>query len=154
MQAFLYKTTSPKNAINKVLSEQRELNIVLKDDIDILEPYFTMHVFSGLFVYNYVFIPAFSRYYFIENITLLTANVAKIDLKVDVLESWKTDILAAICHITKESNADMYGAEIATSEERLQEVIEHDAIFELQDDFILTVSRGEQYTVTTNGGGY
>lgn len=154
MQAFLYKTTSPKNAINKVLSEQRELNIVLKDDIDILNPFFTMHVFNGLFVYNYVFIPAFSRYYFIENITLLTANIAKIDLKVDVLESWKTDILAGICHITKENNANMYGAEIATSEERLQEVIEHEAIFELQDDFILTVSRGEQYTVTTNGGGY
>ena len=145
MQAILYKTTSPKNAINKVLTDEKTLEIHLKDYVSILTPEIDIVNFNGAFLYNYMYIPDFSRYYFIEGITILSRNVIRLTCKVDVLETWKTDILASTCHIIKESNANMYGADIAESEERTHETQEVTGLFALQEDFILTVSRGGIY---------
>lgn len=146
MECKLYKTTSPKNAINKVLTNEITKELNLKDEVDILNPTFNLLIFDGIFNYNYAYVPSFNRYYFINGITILTRTIAQLDLKVDVLESWKEDILQANCHITKENNANMYGAEIAKSTQKSSEILTHAPIFALQEDFILTVTRGGIYT--------
>lgn len=146
MLCKFYKTTSPKNAINKVLTDEVEKDLFLKDDVNILRPDFNITIFDGIFTYNYAYVPDFSRYYFIDDIVILTVKIVQVRLKVDVLETWKSDILTANCHITKDNNSNMYGASIATSQKRTSEVLTHSPIFELQDYFIMSATRGELYS--------
>lgn len=142
MECKLYKTISPKNAINKVLTNEITKELNLKDEVDILNPTFNLLIFDGIFNYNYAYVPSFNRYYFINGITILTRTIAQLNLKVDVLESWKEDILHATAHITKKSNSNLYGAEIEKISMTDNETIELSSPFSLQDYFILTISKG------------
>ncbi len=142
MLCKLYKTTSPKNSINKVLTDEITKELNLKDEVDILNPTFNLLIFDGIFNYNYAYVPSFHRYYFINGTTILTRTIAQLELKVDVLESWKQDILQATAHITKKSNANLYGAEIEKISKTDNEIIELDTPFSLKNYFVLTVSKG------------
>lgn len=53
----------------------------LRFDVDIIK------------TFNYCYIPEFKRYYFIENITSIRNNIWEIEMKVDVLMSYKDIIL-------------------------------------------------------------
>lgn len=75
---------------------------ILKDNTSALEPSIVIHrdawqTADAAPGYNYAYIPAFHRYYFIRNITYEPA-VFVFDLEVDALASWKTYI----------GNADLY----------------------------------------------
>lgn len=59
------------------------------DDSSIYTVYDYMDKFLGC---NYVHIPEFNRYYFVDNITSLNQNLWQIDLTVDTLMSFKDDI--------------------------------------------------------------
>lgn len=59
---------------------------------------------SGLFECNYVQIPKFNRYYYINNITFEAANTIRLDLKCDVLMSFKSDILESTQFVERNAN--------------------------------------------------
>lgn len=145
MRAVLYKTTSPKNAINKVLVESKEVNIKLKDYVSILNPTLDLMNFNGVFLYNYIYIPTFSRFYFINEITVLTSSVVRIACSVDVLETWKIDILNSIGHMIKRTGGNMNGAIIEKTGEVEHDIIVLNSPFTLQDYFIVTTTRGSEY---------
>lgn len=144
MECIFYKTLSPKNAINKVLTNSATLQVNLKEDVNILSPQIKVQISSNIFSYNYAYIPSFTRYYFVADMIIISARVCQFNLEVDVLETYKNDILASTCHFIKSSHCNMYGANIKTTNKREQEIIEIPTQFSLQDYFIATISRGSE----------
>lgn len=99
---------SEYNTINKNTELIVEKTITLKDDCDLVNPYVVLKLNDVLFSSNYAYIPDFKRYYFITGIEILSKTLVAISMHVDVLESFKSDILAGTVHITESSNTDNY----------------------------------------------
>lgn len=102
------KNKSEYNTINKDTELIVEKTIALKSECDIVNPYLILKFDDNLSLSNYAYIPSFKRYYFITSIEILTKNLVGISLHVDVLESFKADVLAGTVHITESSNVDNY----------------------------------------------
>ena len=102
------KNKSEYNTINKDTELIVEKTITLKNDCDIVNPYLLLKLDDVLFLSNYAYIPNFKRYYFITGIEILSKTLMGVSLHVDVLESFKSDILAGTVHITESSNVDNY----------------------------------------------
>ena len=99
---------SEYNTINKNTELIVEKTITLKNDCDLVNPYVVLKLDDVLFLSNYAYIPNFKRYYFITGIEILSKTLVAVSMHVDVLESFKSDILAGTVHITESSNTDNY----------------------------------------------
>ena len=99
---------SEYNTINKNTELIVEKTITLKNDCDMVNPYVVLKLNDILFSSNYAYIPDFKRYYFITGIEILSKTLVAVSMHVDVLESFKSDILAGTVHITESSNTDNY----------------------------------------------
>lgn len=95
MKVQIYKTASEKNKLNKQLELVKEINVKLLNDTEILKPVVEVsHIpIKDLNSANYMYIPDLNRYYFIDNIELMTGNNVYISGSVDVLMSYMADIL-------------------------------------------------------------
>lgn len=103
----LYNTSDTNNTINKSLENEKQYNIKFKGIADIKNPVVILN--SETFVnYNYAYIPDFNRYYFINNVEIQPNNIYKLTLTVDVLESFKTDILASKGFISRQTDINSY----------------------------------------------
>ena len=92
MNITLYINNSEKNRINKSLTSVTTLLGNLKEPSSITNPVILIQ-YSDPTAFNYCYIDAFDRYYFVDDITMVTANTMRISLTVDVLESFKSQIL-------------------------------------------------------------
>ena len=92
----LYVNKSSNNTVTKALSNETELNIVLKDDTIIENPVIiirkTESIVTVLHDFNYCYIPKFDRYYYIESRESLNATTWKLNCRVDVLMSFSAEI--------------------------------------------------------------
>ena len=92
----LYVNKSSNNTVNKELSKETVLDIVLKDDTIIENPVIMLRktetVETSLHDFNYCYIPRFDRYYYIESRESLNATTWRLQCRVDVLMSFKTEI--------------------------------------------------------------
>lgn len=91
MNILLYKTTNANNDLNKTISNKVELVGALRDASSIIAP--SILIQSNPIGYNYAYIPEFGRYYYIKNITAFRKGAYIVDLKCDVLMSFKDEIL-------------------------------------------------------------
>ena len=89
MDIQLYKTTSENNRLDKVLTDVKNVVGTCRDSIDVETPLVTMKGY--IHDYNYCYIPAFRRFYFIENSSMI-GGLTTLSLKVDVLMSFKDKI--------------------------------------------------------------
>lgn len=94
------KTDKAKNSTFVPPVSGSSAQVLLKDQTSIVRPTFRMHCGSGgmanpdeIFEYNYCYCPNFKRYYFISDITQITAVVFDISCEVDVLATFREDIL-------------------------------------------------------------
>lgn len=103
MELRLYRTLDNENVINKNLSLIHTMNIKLKDTVSITNPTLILSEVNGLdyFQCNYCFLSEFNRYYFIRDIELLNNKNYRMQLEVDVLESFKEDILNSYAEISR-----------------------------------------------------
>ena len=90
MELVLYKTADENSKLEKTLSEEVSLVGALKDGCSITAPSIMLQ--QNPIGYNYAYIPAFNRYYYIKNVTVVRKNIFMIGLKVDVLMSFKDEI--------------------------------------------------------------
>ena len=140
MDMYLYNTLDDNNILNKTLTDEKHiLEIRLKQPVDIINPSIILRN-DGFLLYNYAYIPEFERYYFIENITNKTKDTFEILLKVDVLQSFKDDILTSKGIITNDNIGNKYLDVGKDTELRKNfNIYESDIVLDLDHTIILNV---------------
>ena len=101
MTAILYNNTSDSREINKNLTELSTINITLYLDTNVINPVFKLKNFVNNA--NYMYVPDLHRYYYINNYTLSNQCVY-LHCSVDVLTTYKTEILNSECLISRSEN--------------------------------------------------
>ena len=104
MEIKLYKTKSERIRIKKVLENELNLNGSLRDQSSIITPVFVLE--TNPIGYNYCYIPAFGRYYYITNIVAIRKHLFQLQLKCDVLMTYQTEIYSLQALIDREENPD------------------------------------------------
>ena len=92
MDIVLYVNSSEKQAINKTISSGDTLTGALRDESSVINPSFLIQ-HTNPSGYNYCYISEFGRYYFITDIVSVRTNLWRINCTVDVLMSFKAQIL-------------------------------------------------------------
>lgn len=96
-----YNTTSANNVINKILENETEFEIQLKDTTNVKTPKIILRSDTPI-NFNYAYIEKFKRYYFVDSIELYPNKIYNIYLHCDVLETYKDDILKCEGNITQQ----------------------------------------------------
>ena len=91
MEIKLYKTTSPRKKLVKELSDGITLTGTLRGQASVMSPSLQIQDIA-VFGYNYCYIPDFGRYYYINNIKALRANLFELSLGIDVLMTYSEAI--------------------------------------------------------------
>ena len=94
MNIKFYTNLSEKNAINKNITLLNDFTGTLREESSIIDPVITIESLSNLVSCNYAYIPDFGRYYFVDNIKCLRNNYYQVSMHVDVLMTYKAQILA------------------------------------------------------------
>lgn len=105
MNIKLYNTTSPRNKLNKTLNLVADITGESNISIDEHNCIFILskgHLI-GVQGSNYIFCTDTNKYYYIENYEVINQTV-RIQCKVDVLMSYKTQILSNTCTISRNAN--------------------------------------------------
>jgi len=103
MKLILYNTADDNNVLNKTLELVEEYDITLKDDSSISTPIIRLKDERDNLgeIANYAYIEEFNRYYFIKSMVVMNKQIWVLALSVDVLESFKEDILNSTAEITR-----------------------------------------------------
>ena len=92
-----------RNEIRKSYTTIATFNGNFRNDVDIKNPIFTVNT-TNTNIFNTVnsfYIPAFSRYYFLEPFNILRTGIVEIRAHVDVLSSFKDSILQNSCIVKR-----------------------------------------------------
>jgi len=101
MEIVLYETMDNDDVLNKSKTEQYRFNIQLKSETDIQEPNIKLSD-EGLMNFkrcNYCYIEDLQRYYFIRRVENINSQIWSLDLKCDVIETYKNDILNSYANV-------------------------------------------------------
>ena len=90
MIVTFYNNLSNYNVVNKSLEEINILSFTFKENSNILNPALILKNYEGG---NYCYIKELGRYYFVKDIDLLGNGLFKINCEIDVLMSYKEDII-------------------------------------------------------------
>ena len=154
MVAKIFKTKSAPNVVNKVLTEVVEFDeVIFKEETSLLNPTIIINGVSNSSSYNiedigtsnYFSIPKVNRYYFITDITMMSGGRVAITGKVDVLMTFKTDIIGStqlIVRQEKKTNNFLIDTDIPLSSKK--QVIEH--------EFGDSITDSGYYILAVNGG--
>ena len=113
----LFNTSDSNNTINKTLTNETEFSIKFKSQADIIHPVVKLQSEVPI-LFNYGYIADFKRYYFINNVVIEPNGIYRLELNVDVLESFKDDILNCYGYIKQSNNINGYYNAGYESEER------------------------------------
>ena len=111
MKIYLYKFSKHANSTALPISTtpKVEHDCQIKTPSSVTSPVVQLAKASNPNGYNYAYIPSFSRYYFIDEITY-NLGVWQISMTTDVLGSYRSDILASSQYVLR--NASTYNANI------------------------------------------
>lgn len=99
----LYRNKSETIKLDKQLELFKEINGTLRDSTNILSPSFIIQT-DNIPEINYVFVPSFSRYYFINSIDVINNNLIQINCKVDVLTTYSTQLRDLNAMVSRNQN--------------------------------------------------
>lgn len=103
MNVQLCVNYSENNVVNKQINIVDTVTAIAKGIISVENPILLLQYKGNIQdVINYAIIEDYNRNYFITDIIDLTGGKYEIHLQVDVLESFKTEILALNCIINKQ----------------------------------------------------
>lgn len=92
------KCSSDKDVIGKAWSQETADIKTVEGKIlfnkNILNPTFLIE--TDVSAYNYCYIPLFNRFYYITGVTVKSGTMREVEMKVDVLQSWKGDSTTGI----------------------------------------------------------
>lgn len=109
MEIILYNNKSPKNKIGKKLTNPNTITGSLRGETSTSNIQMLLNVIN-LNPYNYMYIADFDKYYFITNIISVRTGLWLISASIDVLESYKNEILQlnVILSNTESTGAKQY----------------------------------------------
>lgn len=133
----LFNTTDSNNTIGKTLINEQTFDITFKETFDIINP-IVMLKSDVPILKNYAYIPEFGRYYFITSIQIQSNKIYKLFLECDVLESFKSDILASKGLVTRSIEGNRFFDGGLNSEVRKEvEVYESELELEFVSEIVL-----------------
>lgn len=111
MKMQLFINQSDDNTINKKLLLVDVIDVMLKRDVDIIRPDIVLQVdkIPRINEVNYCYFDDLERYYFVKNVSSLNSKIVKVSCEVDVLESFKNDILNSGCTFKKRVEVGDFG---------------------------------------------
>ena len=92
MEIKLYKQKERKNTVNKTLTDEVIKSGTLKEESSIINPVVKFKRATDILDKNYLYIPLFNRYYFINDI-ITSGDYIEVNAGIDVVETYKDDIL-------------------------------------------------------------
>ena len=108
MSIFLYQNKSPENQVSKSLVNGIELKGTLRENCNIINPILTIQNDDmSILNYNYIYIPLFRRYYYINTISTIVNKLYQVECKIDVLMSFKNDIKNLECVVVRQVNKQL-----------------------------------------------
>lgn len=151
MEILLYKTTDANNDLNKTISDKLTLVGALRDSSSIVAP--SILIQSNPIGYNYAYISEFGRYYYIKNITAFRKNAWLIDLKCDVLMSFKDEILEMSGIVSRLTNGDEYAPRDIKTRclETHRKIVFENTPFTSDGTYVLVTQGGEVSVVEGSG---
>lgn len=90
----VYKYESPNDYINKTLTNEKSYSGTFRDEVSVTDPIFEIETTDNLATWNYAYIEDLGRYYYITGIVAVTNKLWRIYCHVDVLMTYKPQILA------------------------------------------------------------
>ena len=138
----LYNTNSETNRINKLLTDETEFDVRLKDKSSVVNPVLLLK--SETYInFNYAYIPKFQRYYFVDDISVFPNKMYLLTLRCDVLTSFKDDILKSYARIIEQTNSNAYYDSNLKSEVRKEvDTYMSNVSFDLTADSMVLVTIG------------
>ena len=125
MEIKLYSMTSERNRLGKSKTDITTLSGSLKNQCNILNPSIIVEYIPPA-SFNYFYIPEFSRYYFVTNITYITNSIVEITGSVDVLDSYEQQIRNNTAVIQRQEslvNFDLFDSEFKTQQNTQLQVL-------------------------------
>ena len=104
MDVIFYYNASDSRVINKTLINEELFQGEFCSEADVMNPVIRF-ANDGVLRYNYAYIPDFQRYYDITNRTAYRDGAWDVTFAVDVLMSFRRDILALTVIVDKQSMA-------------------------------------------------
>lgn len=109
MKIILYNNLSEENRINKNLDEVETLTGTIRDKSTSIENPIIRISRASPTGFNYVEIPAFDRFYFVQDVTIEINGILLLNLAVDRLQSFKDSILQQEIIVEQSTNSnDVY----------------------------------------------
>ena len=103
MEIKLYKTSSPRKKLVKELSDGITLTGTLRGQSSVMSPSLQIQDIAVI-GYNYCYIPDVGRYYYINGINALRANLFELSLGIDVLMTYAEAIRKNAAIVDKVQN--------------------------------------------------
>ena len=143
MKLILYKTTDPRNKLNKTLTAGKEILINLKRDDSKESPRIKISNTNLTDNYNYAYIEVFDRYYFINSITQLNYSLSELEFETDLLSTYKDIVLAStglVSHAIQEGDYRLTNPK--TSDNYEMELFNSDVELTTDNTILLTTISG------------
>ena len=146
MEIKLYKTSSPRKKLVKDLTDGITLTGTLRGQSSIMSPSLQIQDIA-IIGYNYCYIPDFGRYYYINGINALRANLFELSLGIDVLMTYAKSIRSNAAIVDKVQN---FGAaynyindgSFVNSNRMKQDIINFPHGFNANGEYILITAGG------------
>lgn len=103
MEIKLFKTLSPRKKLVKELTDGITLTGTLRSQSSVMSPSLQIQDIAVI-GYNYCYIPDFGRYYYINDINALRANLFELSLGIDVLMTYASEIRGNYAIVDKVEN--------------------------------------------------
>ena len=146
MEIKLYKTSSPRKKLVKDLTDGITLTGTLRGQSSIMSPSLQIQDIAVL-GYNYCYIPDFGRWYYINGIDTLRANLFELSLGVDVLMTYAKAIRSNAAIVDKvQSSGAAYNyindGSFVNSNRMKQDIINFPHGFNADGEYILITAGG------------
>lgn len=102
MEVKFYYNYSDARVINKNIIEGESFEGQARDQVDVMNPIVLFDT-PNVLNYNYAYIPELQRYYLVTNRTSFREGLFEVSFEVDVLTSFRRDILNLTVIVDKQS---------------------------------------------------
>ena len=104
MTIILYNNNSPKEKVDKSITQVANLSGTLREESSIINPVITIERSSPI-GFNYAYIQEFGRYYFVTEVEVVRNHLIRLHLKVDPLMSFSSTIKGNTAIVRKSASS-------------------------------------------------